>query len=50
MGIVVGAVIETEEREVFGPIFDFLKPFEHDFANGGLLIEDGQNNGKIGLH
>jgi hypothetical protein len=31
-GVVGGAVVEAEEDEVFSPVFDFLKPFEHDFS------------------
>jgi hypothetical protein len=49
-GVVGGAVVEAEKDEVLGPVFDFLEPLEHDFADGGLLVEDGENDGEIGGH
>ena len=48
--IVSGAVVEAEEEEIFGPVFDFLEPFEHDLAEGGLLVVDGKNDGEVGGH
>jgi hypothetical protein len=49
-GVVGGAVVEAEKSKVFGPVFDFLKPFEHDFSHGGLLVIDGQDDGNVGGH
>jgi hypothetical protein len=49
-GAVGGAVVEAEEGEVFRPVFDFLEPFEHDLAEGGLLVVDGQDDCEFGGH
>lgn len=46
----MGHVFEAEEGKVFGPVFDFLEPFEHDFSHGGLLVVDGQDDGEVGGH
>ncbi len=47
-GVVGGAIVQAEEGEVFGPVFDFLEPFEHDFSHGSLLVVDGQDDGEVG--
>lgn len=48
--VVGGTVVEAEERKVFGPVFDFLEPFMHDFAHRGLFVEDRQDDGEVGRH
>jgi hypothetical protein len=49
-GAVCRAVVEAEKNKVFCPVFDFLEPYEHDFADGGLLVVDGENDGEVGWH
>ena len=49
-GVVGGVVAEAGKDEVFDPVFDFLEPYEHDFADGGLLVVDGENDGEVGWH
>ncbi len=52
-GVVLRTVIEREEHESLGPVFDLGEEFGHDLPHAGLLVVDGHDDDqfrRFGIH